>query len=158
MATIKESSLQGRVQAVCVSREKGAKKQNIRTAVFKENFGIVNDAHAGSQRQVSLLAEESIAKMKDKGLNVAFGDFAENLVTKGIDLKRLAVGAKIKIGRSAILKITQLGKTCLSPCEIYYKTGDCIMPKEGIFAKVLKDGIVKVGDKMEVIKDAKRGI
>jgi cyclic pyranopterin phosphate synthase len=153
VATIKESNLSGRIQAVCISKEKGTKKQNTKIAVFKENFGIINDAHAGSQRQVSLLAEESIAKMKDKGLNVAFGDFAENIVTKGIDMIHLAIGTKIKIGKNAILEITQLGKTCLSPCAIYYKTGDCIMPKEGIFARVLKGGIVKVGDRLEVIKN-----
>lgn len=156
MDTIKESSLQGKVQAVCVSKQKGTKKQNIKIAVFKENFGIINDVHAGSQRQVSLLTEESITKIKDKGLDVAFGDFAENIVTKDIDLRRLDVGTKLKIGKEVILEITQLGKTCLSPCAIYYKTGDCIMPKEGIFAKVLRSGIVKVGDKVEVIKDAKR--
>jgi MOSC domain-containing protein YiiM len=156
VVTIKESNLAGRVQAVCVSKEKGTKKQNIKIAVFKENFGIINDAHAGSQRQVSLLAEESIEKMKAKGLNLNFGDFAENIVTRGIDLKSLPVRAKIKIGKSAILEITQVGKVCLSKCAIYYKTGDCIMPREGVFAKVLNGGIVKVDDKVEVIKDVSR--
>ncbi|MFN7169623.1 MAG: MOSC domain-containing protein [Candidatus Omnitrophota bacterium] len=151
MVTIKESNLVGRVQAVCVSKEKGTKKQNTKVAVFKENFGIINDAHAGSQRQVSLLAEESIEKMKQKGLNLNFGDFAENIVTRGIDLKSLPVRAKIKIGKSVILEITEIGKVCLSKCAIYYKTGDCIMPREGVFAKVLKGGVVKVGDKVEVI-------
>lgn len=153
MATTKESNLQGKIQAVCVSKEKGMKKQNIKIAIFKENFGIVNDAHAGTARQVSLLAEESIAKMRDKGLNANFGDFAENVVTKGIDLKRLSRGAKMKIGKNVILEITQIGKVCLSRCAIYYSAGDCIMPKEGVFAKILKGGIVKVGDRIEVRKD-----
>lgn len=142
------------VRAVCISKEKGLKKHNVNIVTLKENFDIVGDAHAGSLRQVSLLAEESIEKMKAKGLSINFGDFAENIVTSGIDLKNLAVAAKIKIGKNAILEIIQIGKVCVSRCAIYYKTGDCIMPKEGIFAKVLKGGIIKVGDRLEVIKDA----
>jgi len=145
----------GKVKAVCISREKGTKKQNIKIATFKANFGIINDAHAGSKRQVSLLAEESIEKMRAKGLNVDFGDFAENIVTCGIDLKSLPVATQIKIEKKVLLEITQIGKVCLSRCAIYYKTGDCIMPREGIFAKVIKGGIVKVNDRLEVIKDAK---
>lgn len=153
MVTIKEHNLSGRVKAVCISEEKGTKKQNIKRAIFKDNFGIINDAHAGSLRQVSLLAEESIEKMKTQGLNLNFGDFAENIVTSGIDLKSLPIASKIKIGEDVILELTQIGKVCLSRCAIYYKTGDCIMPKEGVFARVLKGGIVKVGDRLEVIKD-----
>ena len=151
MGTRKESNAHGNVRAVCVSREKGVKKQNIKIAVFKEDFGIINDAHAGSRRQVSLLAEESIVKMREKGLKVKPGDFAENIVTKGIDLKRLNTGTKIKIGKNVILEITQLGKKCLRPCAIYYKVGDCIMPREGVFAKVFKGGIVKVKDAIQII-------
>lgn len=145
--------MKARVKAVCISKEKGVKKQNVNIAVLKENFGIVKDAHAGSLRQVSLLAEESIEKMRDKGLGINFGDFAENIVTSGIDLKNLTIAAKIKIGENAILEITQIGKVCVSRCAIYYKTGDCIMPKEGIFAKVLRGGIIRVGDRLEVIRD-----
>jgi MOSC domain-containing protein YiiM len=151
--TIKGDNLKARVKAVCISKEKGVKKQNVDTAILKENFGIVEDAHAGSLRQVSLLAEESIGKMKEKGLAVNFGDFAENIVTSGIDLKNLPIATKIKIGGNVILEITQIGKVCVSRCAIYYKTGDCIMPKEGIFAKVSKGGVIKVGDRLEVIKD-----
>lgn len=151
--TIKGDNLEARVKAVCISKEKGVKKQNVDTAMLKENFGIVEDAHAGSLRQVSLLAEESIGKMKEKGLAVNFGDFAENIVTSGMDLKNLPISTKIKIGGNAILEITQIGKVCVSRCAIYYKTGDCIMPKEGIFAKVSKGGVIKVGDRLEVIKD-----
>jgi len=146
--------VKARVKAVCISKEKGVKKQIVNIATLKENFGIVGDVHAGSLRQVSLLAEESIEKMRDKGLGINFGDFAENIVTSGIDLKNLGLATKIKIGENAILEITQIGKVCVSRCAIYYKTGDCIMPKEGIFAKVLKGGIIKVGDRLEVIKDA----
>jgi MOSC domain-containing protein YiiM len=152
---IKGDNVKARVRAVCISREKGVKKANVNIATLKENFGIIKDAHAGSLRQVSLLAEESIEKMKGKGLSINFGDFAENIVTSGIDLKNLALTTKLKIGKNAILEVTQIGKVCISRCAIYYKTGDCIMPKEGIFAKVLKDGIIKVGDRLEVIKDAK---
>lgn len=155
MAIIKGHNLQGKIKALCVSKEKGTKKQNIKRAVFKEGFGIINDAHAGSQRQVSLLAAESIEKMKAKGLNVGFGDFAENIVTCGIDLKNLPITTKIKIGRGIILEITQIGKVCQTRCIIYYSAGDCIMPREGIFAKVLKGGIVKIGDKLEVLNGAK---
>lgn len=153
MAIIKEHNLSGKVKAVCISEEKGMKKQNIKKAIFKEDFGIINDAHAGSSRQVSLLAEESIEKMKNQGLNLSFGDFAENIVTSGIDIKNLPIASKIKIGENVILELTQIGKVCLSRCAIYYKTGDCIMPREGVFARVLKGGIVKVGDRLEVIKD-----
>ncbi len=154
VGTIKGANVKARVKAVCISKEKGVKKQIVNIATLKENFGIVGDVHAGSLRQVSLLAEESIEKMRDKGLGINFGDFAENIVTSGIDLKNLGLATKIKIGENAILEITQIGKVCVSRCAIYYKTGDCIMPKEGIFAKVLKGGIIKVGDRLEVIKDA----
>jgi len=150
---IKGAKAKSEIKAICTSKAKGEKKQNIPTAVLKENFGIIGDAHAGSARQVSLLAEESIEKMKEKGLTLKFGDFAENIVTSGIDLKNLRPSTKIRLGQHAILEITQIGKVCLSRCAIYYQTGDCIMPKEGIFAKVLKGGEIKVGDQLEVIKD-----
>ena len=141
---------QGKIIAISTSQKKGVKKTNVSFARLKKDFGIINDAHAGSQRQVSLLADESIAKMREKGLNVNFGDFAENIVTSGIDLKNLGPGTKIKLGENAILEVTQIGKVCVSRCAIYYKTGDCIMPKEGIFAKVLKGGIIKPGDEILV--------
>lgn len=143
--------MKGKIKAVCVSEAKGNKKKNIKMAVFKENFGIMQDAHAGSSRQVSLLAEESIEKMKAKGLNLNYGDFGENVVMRGIDLKSLPITTKINIGGNVILEITEIGKKCVSRCAIYYHAGDCIMPSEGIFAKVIKGGIVKVNDKVEVI-------
>ncbi len=151
MATIKGHNLRGKVKAVCISKEKGTKKQNIKIAIFKENFGIINDAHASSLRQVSLLAEESIEKMKAKGLNLKPGDFAENVVTCGIDLLSLKIGDKLKVGTNVMLEISQIGKVCHTRCKIYYQTGDCVMPKEGVFAKVLKGGIVRVGDKLHVL-------
>jgi len=151
VATIKNGILRGKLKAICISEKKGDKKKNIKIAIFKEDFGILNDAHAGSARQVSLLAEESIEKMRAKGLTLGSGDFAENLVTQGIDLKNLPIATKMQIGRKVILEITQIGKVCKSRCAIYYKTGDCIMPTEGVFAKVLKGGIVKVGDRLRTI-------
>jgi len=151
---IKENNLGGKIKAVCISKNKGTKKVNIKEATLKENFGIINDAHAGSPRQVSLLAEESIKKIIARGLDIGFGDFAENIVTEGIDLRSLALGTKIKIGASAILEITQIGKVCLARCAIFKKSGDCIMPKEGLFARVLEGGVVKVGDRLKILKGA----
>lgn len=150
MGTIRGLNSNGVIKAVCISKEKGTKKQNVRQAILQDNFGISNDAHAGSARQVSLLAEESIEKMQAKGLKVNYGDFAENIVTKGVDLKNLPISTKIKIGEEVILRVTQIGKECHSRCAIYYQAGDCVMPKEGIFAEVLQGGEIKVGDKLEI--------
>lgn len=151
MDDTKGPNLCGEVKAVCISKEKGTKKQNIKAATLRENFGIINDAHAGSSRQVSLLAEESINKMQAKGLKVNYGDFAENIVTGGVDLKELPISTKIKIGDKVTLKVTQIGKVCHTRCAIYYQAGDCVMPREGIFAEVLQGGKIKVGDKLEVL-------
>lgn len=128
------------IRAISISKEKGTKKENVKEAVLKEDYGIVGDAHAGSERQVSLLAEESIKKMK---LNVGPGDFAENITTSGIDLMGLDIGARLKIG-DAVLEITHKGKVCHARCNIYYQAGDCVMPKEGVFAKVVKGGRISV--------------
>lgn len=153
MAITEGNDRVGIVRAVCVSSQKRGAKHCVGEAVFKEDFGIVNDAHAGSHRQVSLLAEEAIEKAKSWGADVGFGDFGENISTAGIALKELPIGAKIKIGEDAILEITQIGKTCVSRCAIYYKTGGCIMPQEGVFAKVLKGGVVKAGERIEVLSE-----
>lgn len=142
----------GRIKSISVSTKKGCKKQNVRIAVLKMDFGIIGDAHGGSKRQVSFLAEESIEKMRQKGVDVASGDFAENITTKGIDLMDLKLGSRLRIGKSALLEITQIGKVCHSRCNIYHQVGDCVMPKEGIFGKVLKGGVIKPKDKIEVIK------
>jgi MOSC domain-containing protein YiiM len=110
-----------------------------------------DDAHAGPwHRQVSLLANESIEKMKAKGLKVGYGDFAENITTEGIDLVHLPIGTDIQIGKSVMLRVTQIGKECHTRCAIYYQAGDCVMPKEGIFAEVVNEGEVKAGDEISI--------
>ena len=140
---------QGKVLAVNISEKKGTKKTNIKSCALLKDFGLKDDAHAGPwHRQVSLLANESIEKMKAMGLNVGYGDFAENITTEGIDLVHLPIGTEIRIGNSVMLRVTQIGKECHTRCAIYYQAGDCVMPKEGIFAEVLKEGKVKVGDEI----------
>jgi len=137
----------GKVLAVNISGEKGTKKTNIGSCTLLKDFGLKGDAHGGPwHRQVSLLANESVEKMKAKGLEVSYGDFAENITTEGIDLVSLPIGTEIRIGDSIVLRVTQIGKECHERCAIYYQAGDCVMPKEGIFAEVLKEGEVKVGN------------
>lgn len=115
-------------------------------------FGILGDAHAGTtNRQVSLLAIESIERMRQKGLKVNPGDFAENITTQGINLTSLKLGAKLRIGKKALLEVTQIGKDCHSRCHIYYQAGDCVMPKEGIFAKVLNEDVLKPNDAVVIV-------
>ena len=139
----------GKVLAVNISEEKGTKKTNIQSCDLLKDFGLQGDAHAGPwHRQVSLLANESIEKMRAKGLNVGYGDFAENITTEGIDLVHLPIGTEMRIGNSVILRVTQIGKECHERCAIYYQAGDCVMPKEGIFAEVVTEGEVKVGDEI----------
>lgn len=134
------------VIAVCVSENKGERKKPVPSVELKINHGIVGDAHAGDwHRQVSLLAQESIDKMVAMGLDVTAGDFAENITTIGIDLVSLPIGTQLKIG-STLLEVTQIGKECHNRCAIYYQAGDCVMPKEGIFAKVLQEGSIVPGD------------
>jgi cyclic pyranopterin phosphate synthase len=141
------------IKAISISKEKGKKKTNIESATFKEDFGIIGDAHAGTEnRQVSLLAAESIEKMRAKGLDVGSGDFAENITTEGVDLSILKTGDRLKIEGEVLLEISQIGKECHSRCEIYYQAGDCVMPREGIFGRVLKVGFIKPGDKIEIVK------
>jgi len=133
------------VVAVCISAEKGQRKTPVAAVELKENHGIVGDAHAGEwHRQVSLLASESIAKMRALGLDVDSGDFAENITTVGVDLVALPIGTRLAVG-DAILEVTQIGKECHNRCAIFYQAGDCVMPKEGIFAKVIRGATVAVG-------------
>jgi len=142
----------GRVLAVNISEEKGTRKTNIQSCALLKDFGLKGDAHGGPwHRQVSLLANESIEKMRVMGLDVSYGDFAENITTEGLDLVHLPIGTEIRIGNSALLRVTQIGKECHERCAIYYQAGDCVMPREGIFAEVLNEGEVKVGD--EIIID-----
>lgn len=132
--------MEGTIIAVCLSKAKGERKTAIPQVDVRENFGIVGDAHAGEwHRQISLLAWESIEKMRAKGLDVGLGDFAENLTTTGLDLPHLPVGTRLRAGE-VLLEVTQIGKSCHSHCAIYELAGDCVMPKEGIFARVLEGG------------------
>jgi MOSC domain-containing protein YiiM len=134
------------VLAVCISENKGERKKPVKSVELRINHGIVGDAHAGDwHRQVSLLAQESIDKMVAMGLNVSAGDFAENITTSGIDLVSLPIGTQLQIGETH-LEVTQIGKECHNRCAIYYQAGDCVMPKEGIFAKVLQGGKIGSGD------------
>ncbi len=146
-----------RVIAVCRSDKKGTKKQDIKEGLLKEDFGLVSDAHADccTHRQVSLLAVESINKMRSLGLDVHPGDFAENLTTEGIDLMSLPVGTHISVGKQVVLEITQIGKECHTKCAIYRQVGECIMPKEGVFAKVIQGGRVRTGDQIKVEEDGR---
>jgi MOSC domain-containing protein YiiM len=143
----------GKVMAVNISRKKGEKKSNIGCGIFLENLGLENDAHAEPGiRQVSLLAKESIDKLRAKGLDVNHGDFAENLTVEGIDLPSLPIGTRLKVGRDVLLEVSQIGKVCHNRCNIFYTVGDCVMPREGIFAKVLAGGEIKVDDPIEIIE------
>lgn len=145
--------IKGRIKAISISKERGTKKYNVSSAQLKAGFGIEGDAHAGDwHRQVSLLGEESIEKMRAKGANVTEGDFAENITTEGIDLQSLKIGSKLRLGSEAEVEITQFGKKCHSGCFIFQQVGDCIMPREGVFAKVTKPGQIKPGDTIEVLK------
>ncbi|MDO9045094.1 MAG: MOSC domain-containing protein [Methanobacteriaceae archaeon] len=144
----------GKIIAVCISNEKQTKKKDINQGHIIKNHGLEGDAHADSDshRQISLLAQESIDKMKAQGLDVKAGDFAENLTTTDIDLKSLPVGTVLKAGEEVLLEITQIGKECHTPCAIYHQVGNCVMPTEGIFAVVLEGGVIKSGDQI-LIKD-----
>ncbi|MDH7479379.1 MAG: molybdopterin-binding protein [Syntrophomonadaceae bacterium] len=149
----------GRIVAVCISRNKGERKTNVGRGRLVVDHGLEGDAHAGPwHRQVSLLAMESIQKMKEMGLSVGPGDFAENLTTEGIDLFSLPLGTRLRIGDRASGQVTQIGKECHHRCAIYYQAGDCIMPREGIFIKVIGGGEVKVGDQIEVLPAFRVGI
>ena len=140
-----------KVRAICISEKKGTAKVQVPKAEFIEDFGIKGDAHAGKwHRQVSLLAFEKIEDFRADGGNVDFGAFGENLVVDGIELNKLPIGQKIKIGE-VLLEVTQIGKKCHDKCAIYYQVGECIMPKNGIFTKVIKGGRVKVGDECNLI-------
>lgn len=140
------------VLAVCISEKKGTEKKEVEKIVLKEDWGIEGDAHAGKwHRQVSLLAFEKIDAFRKKGAEVDFGAFGENIIVSGVDLRSLPVGTILEIGE-ARLRVTQIGKECHSHCNIYKKMDDCIMPREGIFAEVLKGGVVQKGESIKVIE------
>ncbi len=151
------SNKPARVIAVSTSATKGVKKDNVPEARVLENFGLEGDAHAGDwHRQVSLLAVESIDKMRQRGLDLKPGDFAENLTTQGLDVPNLPVGARVRIGADVVLEITQIGKACHHGCAIKQAVGDCVMPREGIFGRVLRGGLVHPNDIIEILDDSSR--
>jgi MOSC domain-containing protein YiiM len=129
-------------------------KHNVPEAELQADFGIVGDAHAGSgPRQVSLLDMASIEELRQKGADISPGDFAENLTVEGIDLSVLKVGQRLRVGRTIELEVTQLGKRCHGRCRIFEKLGDCIMPRQGVFARVVTGGRIQAGDAIELMKD-----
>jgi MOSC domain-containing protein YiiM len=144
--------MKGKVISVNVSDNKGEKKHNIDRCSLLEGHGLEQDAHAGPwHRQVSLLATESIEKIRNMGLNVNPGDFAENLTTEGVELPTLPIGTRLMVGGSVLMRVTQIGKECHTRCAIFQQVGDCVMPTEGIFTEVLTGGEIKVGDEIEVL-------
>ena len=145
------------VLAVCTSEKKGTVKIPVPEIMIKEGFGVVGDAHADctTHRQVSLLANESVDKMRNKGFELDFGVFAENINTEGVDLCSLPIGTRFNIGKEVVLELTQIGKECHKGCAIRDIVGDCIMPREGIFTKVIRGGRVKPGDTIKIEKNKK---
>jgi MOSC domain-containing protein YiiM len=141
----------GTIVAISISEKKGEKKHNIREAMLIKDLGIEHDAHAeGGHRQVSLLMDESIERMRREGIDIGHGDFAENIVTRGVDLSTLRLEDLIRIGEGILLQVTMIGKECHTPCRIYHQLGHCIMPEEGIFCRVLDSGRIRAGDTVMV--------
>jgi len=144
----------GKIVAICISKKKGVQKKDIKRCKLVENHGLEGDAHAGSwHRQISLLSKEARLIMENKGAKLNDGDFGENLLTEGIDFSNIKIGNKLRLGKDALIRITQIGKECHDRCNIYYQVGDCIMPREGIFAEVLKGGEIKIDDDIEFLND-----
>ncbi len=142
--------MEGKVVAVCLSKKKGERKTPVDCVRVLPNHGIDGDAHAGNwHRQVSLLALESIEKMQRMGLSVHAGDFAENITTSGIELPGLPIGTRLTVGET-VMEVTQIGKECHTRCAIFYQAGDCVMPREGIFARVVQGGRIEPGDAVKV--------
>jgi len=145
------TQINGSVVAISISKKKGIPKTNVPNVVTREEWGIEGDIHAGKwHRQISLLAMESIEKMRAKGLNVRPGAFAENITTEGIDIPNLSVGDRLLICENE-LEVTQIGKECHAQCSIFFRAGDCVMPREGIFVRVVKGGKMAAGDAVEVV-------
>lgn len=143
----------GEIKAICISQKRGTQKSSVNTAVLKENWGIEGDAHADNwHRQVSLISADKIAEFKKRGADVSDGAFGENIIAEGIDFASLPVGTRLGCG-NAVLELTQIGKECHSHCAIYHKVGDCIMPREGVFAKVIRGGEITVGDELKIIRE-----
>ena len=143
----------GRVIAVCISEKKGTQKRNVGSARFVADWGIEGDAHAGKwHRQVSLLSAEKINDFRARGAAVEDGAFGENLVVAGYDFKALPIGTKFRCN-NVVLELTQIGKECHSHCEIYKAMGECIMPREGVFTRVLRGGTISVGDELTILEE-----
>lgn len=141
----------GKIMAVCISEKRGTQKKNIEKVRLIENFGLEGDAHGGNwHRQVSLLSYEKVRVFEEKGISVEDGAFGENLLVEGFDFKTLPIGTRFRCG-DVLLEMTQIGKECHSHCEIYQAVGDCIMPREGVFARVLHGGEIQIGDEMEIV-------
>ncbi|MGN1182688.1 MAG: molybdopterin-binding protein, partial [Faecalibacillus sp.] len=150
--------MEGIVKAVCISFKRGTEEENVQEAQFIKNYGIENDAHAGNwHRQVSLLSYDQVLKFKQRGAEIHDGSFGENLLVQGIDFKHLKVGTRLYC-QDVILEMTQIGKECHSHCQIYQRMGECIMPHEGVFAKVIQGGIIKMGDKMYVKENGQQSL
>ena len=143
----------GKIIAVCTSPEKGTQKQNVGSALLVEDWGIQGDAHAGKwHRQVSLLSYDRVEEFRTRGAQVEPGAFGENLRVEGFDFKSLPVGTRFGCN-GAVLELTQIGKQCHAHCQIYRQVGDCIMPREGVFTRVLRGGVVRVGDELTILKE-----
>ena len=143
-----------KIVSIAISKKKGTRKTPVEEAFISKDHGLEGDAHAGKwHRQVSFLSSESIQRAKEGGLDVGFGDFAENIATSGVDLPNLPVGTRLKLGDTVVLEISQIGKECHKKCAIYYQAGDCIMPREGVFAKVIEQGEIRTGDSIVVLKE-----
>lgn len=141
----------GKIMAVCISEKRGTQKKNIEKVRLIENFGLEGDAHGGNwHRQVSLLSYEKVRAFEEKGISVEDGAFGENLLVEGFDFKTLPIGTRFRCG-DVLLEMTQIGKECHSHCEIYQAVGDCIMPREGVFARVLHGGEIQIGDELEIV-------
>ena len=150
-----DSNLEMKIVSIAISKKKGTPKGQVGKASLLEDHGLEGDAHAGPwHRQVSFLAAESIEDARKKGLDVGFGAFAENIATSGIDWQDIPVGARVNLGDSALVEITQKGKECHNKCAIYYLAGDCIMPREGIFGIVLKGGEVRCGAPVRILHES----
>ena len=144
----------GKIVAICISKKKGDQKRDVKQCRLIENYGLEGDAHAGSwHRQISMLSIEGRLVMENKGVKLDAGDFGENVLTEGVEFANIMVGYKIRLGKDALVRVTQIGKECHDRCNIYYQVGDCIMPREGIFAEVLKGGEIKVDDDIEFLND-----
>jgi len=141
-----------KIVSIAVSKKKGTRKTPVKEAFISRNHGLRGDAHAGKwHRQVSFLSAEAIDSARKKGLDVTFGDFAENISTTGVDWKILPLGTRVRLGKTVVVEITQIGKQCHNKCAIYYQAGDCIMPREGVFARVLAEGTIRCGDGIEIL-------